>query len=149
MKKILELAEFVCNNAKPITRIALDIDRLEKELIKRKTLEQTPITEAWLKEHGFVYVSEEESEYENEIAKKGYRLRRGGFERVKWNSTYIAEQYKLCLQKECKEPATIRNLIVHIGDMAVVRMNQIIDACNKAQAEKEKRTAKAKKEEKK
>lgn len=89
------------------------------------------------------------SEYENEIAKKGYRLRRGGFERVKWNSAYIAEQYKLCLQKECKEPATIRNLIVHIGDMSVVRMNQIIDACNKAQAEKEKRTAKAKKEEKK
>lgn len=76
------------------------------------------------------------SEYEKEIAKKGYRLRRGGFERVKWNSTYIAEQYKLCLQKECKEPATVRNLIVYIGDMAVIRMSQIIDASNKAQAKK-------------
>lgn len=66
------------------------------------------------------------NEYEEKISQKGYRLRRGAFERITWNSKYIAEQYKLCLMHQCNEPATIRNLIVVIGDNAVARMNNIL-----------------------
>lgn len=81
--------------------------------------------------------SKDRREYEDEIAKRGYRLRRGGYERVTWNSTYIAEQYKLCLKKECKEPATVRHIICVIGDDAVLIMNRYLAKLESESAEKE------------
>lgn len=80
--------------------------------------------------------------YEAEIAKKGYRLRRGGFERINWNADYIAEQYKLCLEKKCKEPATVRNLICVIGDSAALRLKAILEDYEKKQQEQEKQEKK-------
>lgn len=80
--------------------------------------------------------SKDRKKYEEEIAKRGYRLRRGGYERVTWNSTYIAEQYKLCLQKECKEPATVRHIICVIGDDAFLMMNQYLAKLESENAEK-------------
>ncbi len=79
--------------------------------------------------------------YEAEIAKKGYRLKRGGFERLNWNADYIAEQYKLSLEKKCKEPATVRNLICVLGDAAALRAKAILDEYEKKQA-KQKKTKK-------
>lgn len=50
MKKIIEAAEKVCNARTPFVTIY----ELDRALGERKELEQTPITEEWLKEHGFV-----------------------------------------------------------------------------------------------
>lgn len=49
MKKIIEAAEKVCNARTPFVTI-YELDRV---LGERKELEQTPITEEWLKAHGF------------------------------------------------------------------------------------------------
>lgn len=53
MKKIIEAAEQVCE-----LRLKYNSDTLSRNLCdaiaERKRLEQTPITEEWLKEHGFV-----------------------------------------------------------------------------------------------
>lgn len=51
MKKIIELAERVCNPRTPF--IISDLYELDRAIGERKELEQTLITEEWLKEHGF------------------------------------------------------------------------------------------------
>ena len=64
----------------------------------------------------------------------------GGYERVKWSADYIAEQYKLCLQKRCQLPSTERRIIVVLGDAATYRLGLIIDAYEKQQAKKKQNT---------
>lgn len=66
--------------------------------------------------------------------------RGGGYERVKWNADYIAEQYKLCLQKKCQLPSTERRIIVVLGDAATYRLGLIINAYEKQQAKKKQNT---------
>ena len=56
MKKIIELAERVCNARTPF--VTSDLYELDRAIGERKELESTPITEEWLTEHGFV-VSDE------------------------------------------------------------------------------------------
>lgn len=50
MKKIIELAEKYCDSAYSDDEA---LAQLEFVLHERRVLEQTPITEDWLKEHGF------------------------------------------------------------------------------------------------
>ena len=77
---------------------------------------------------------------EKNAAEHGRYFKRGGYERVKWNADYIAEQYKLCLQKQCKLPSTERRVIVVLGDAATYRLSRIIEAYEKQQAEKKQNT---------
>lgn len=54
MKKIIELAENLCNHWKPISGSNIsDLKALSEAIEKRRALEQTPITEDWLNEHGW------------------------------------------------------------------------------------------------
>jgi|GEM_PF-4129887 len=77
---------------------------------------------------------------EKNAAEHGRYFKRGGYERVKWNADYIAEQYKLCLQKKCQLPSTERRIIVVLGDAATYRLGLIIDAYEKQQAKKKQNT---------
>ena len=52
MKKIIELAERVCNARTPFG--TSEHRELDRAIGEHRELEQTPITEEWLKEHGFV-----------------------------------------------------------------------------------------------
>lgn len=47
MKKIIELAEKICNGNWD------NVEQMREALAEYKELQQTPITEEWLKEHGF------------------------------------------------------------------------------------------------
>ena len=58
MKKIIELAEKATMNHADAFSAYASYLALKEAIEHRKTLEQTPITEEWLKEHGFV-VSDE------------------------------------------------------------------------------------------
>lgn len=54
MKKIIELANEVCNDLESQDGIWLDSAIMLRDAINvRRKLEQTPITEDWLKEHGW------------------------------------------------------------------------------------------------
>lgn len=55
MKEIIELADKACSDhsANPMGAFA-DYLKLKEALSKRKELEATPITEDWLKEHGWI-----------------------------------------------------------------------------------------------
>lgn len=70
MKKILELAEKVCTNYTSAS-IGLDIRKLRKLITERRQLEQTPITEDWLVEHGFVVSDEIHSKRDKVYVKDG------------------------------------------------------------------------------
>lgn len=88
MKKIIEAAEKICE-----LRLNYNSDTLSRNLCvaidERKRLEQTPITEEWLKEHGFRRLKTEydivpyyqKGEYESEgiimvwIEEKSIRVR--------------------------------------------------------------------------
>lgn len=73
-------------------------------------------------------------EAEQELAKKGMRFRRGAYDRTLGalrSPSWFAEQYSLCLSKQCKEPSTIRSMICAIGDEALVM------TYNKLQTQKE------------
>lgn len=83
---------------------------------------------------------EERNKAERAAAEHGRYFRRGGYERVKWSADYIAEQYKLCLQKKCQLPSTERRIIVVLGDAATYRLSLIINAYEKQQAKKKKNT---------
>lgn len=87
-------------------------------------------------------VRDEMRAYENrrkeaaaEIAKKGMHFRRGAYERILWKPEYIAEQYKLMLEKKCQEPATVRRLISVIGSAAHYRLHRLIEDYKKREAE--------------
>ena len=63
MKKIIELAEKYISDSDrlngssslaDVAEVSMDYDRLKEAITLRKTLEQTPITEDWMKEHGFI-----------------------------------------------------------------------------------------------
>lgn len=69
--------------------------------------------------------------------KRGFVLRRGGYERMNWNHEWIADQYELCLNKECKEPTAIRQIIVIIGNRAQQKFNDIVANLIKQQQERE------------
>lgn len=71
--------------------------------------------------------------------KRGIVVRRGGYERMNWSPDWIADQYELCLNKECKEPSSIRQIIVFIGNRAQQRFNDIVANLIKQQQELEAR----------
>ena len=85
----------------------------------------------------------ERSELVDSYTKRGFVVRRGGYERMNWNPDWIADQYELCLNKECKEPTAIRQIIVVIGNKAQNKFNAIVADLIKQQ---EAREAKAKAE---
>lgn len=58
MKKIIELAEKATGDNEDVLSAFASYQALKDALAERKRLEQTPITEEWLKAHGFV-VSDE------------------------------------------------------------------------------------------
>lgn len=86
MKKIIELAENYLVETRILT---LEGDyykcgvgyELAKAIAERRTLEQTPITEDWLKEHGFVV--------SNELHSKRDKI-------------YIKENIKIYLDVDCR-----------------------------------------------
>lgn len=69
--------------------------------------------------------------------KRGIVVRRGGYERMNWSPDWIADQYELCLNKECSEPSSIRKIIVIIGNRAQQRFNDIVARIIKQQQERE------------
>lgn len=54
MKKIIELAERATGDHKDVMSMFASYLALKEVLAKYKRLQQTPITEEWLKEHGWV-----------------------------------------------------------------------------------------------
>lgn len=62
MKKIIELAEKYISDSDrlngssslaDVAKVSMEYDRLKEAITLHKTLNQTPITEEWLKEHGW------------------------------------------------------------------------------------------------
>lgn len=79
MKKIIELAEKICNLNWVIRNEF--IEQMRNEFTERRQLEQTPITEEWLKGHGFVV--------SNELHSKRDKI-------------YIKENIKVYLDVDCR-----------------------------------------------
>ena len=59
MKKMIELAEKATGDNKDALSAFASYQALKDALAKRKQLEQTTITEEWLKEHGFARIKSE------------------------------------------------------------------------------------------
>lgn len=102
MKKIIELAKKVCSTEGFVDdNILKAIEDLDRGLVSRRKLETTPITEDWLKEHGFVlepdgYVYYDDSKGTHEQYYACVQLRHsGGARRIEiktmWRS-FCAEQ---------------------------------------------------------
>lgn len=81
MKKIIELAEKATGDNKDAMSAYFSYLELKKAIEERRQLEQTPITEEWLKGHGFVA--------SNELHSKRDKI-------------YIKENIKVYLDVDCR-----------------------------------------------